>query len=345
MATLIGIDLALDGKQFGHLAIPHSTDVSAYGKITVPVVYIRNGGGPRALLSAGVHGDEYEGQIALRNLCLALDHQDIRGSLFIVPMANTPAVLSSSRVSPIDRLNLNRVFPGDPLGSPTLAIANAIESQLLGLCNFAYDIHSGGTSLLYDNVALTTSTGSPQDDDKRFKLLHALGLEAGMLLPAESNMGLESSLDGAMLRKNVIGVSAEFGGAGALLSDTNLQACELSVRLFLTHIGLTSTSAVPTAYRQCDIYDVSDETAFIFSQCTGLFKADVAVGSVLSEGDLIGVIYDFYDLEKPPTKVITMASGKVLALRTLPRVEIGDCLVQVGRLCVTEENREAPHGI
>lgn len=345
MAALIGIDLAQDGKQFGHLAIPHSTDVSAYGKVTVPVVYMRNGDGPRALLSAGVHGDEYEGQIALRKLCLELDHEDINGSLFIVPMANTPAALSSSRVSPIDHLNLNRVFPGDPLGSPTLAIANAIEIQLLGQCSYAYDIHSGGTSLLYESVALTTSTGSKDDDDKRFNLLHALGLEAGMLLPADSNMGLESSLDGAMLRKNVIGVSAEFGGGGALLSDTNLQACELSVRRFLAHIGLTSNLTVAPAYRHCQIYDVSEEDAFIFSPCNGLFKADVAAGAMIGEGDSIGVIYDFYDLQSPPKRVNNTLPGKVLALRTLPRVEVGDCLVQVGKLCASKENREAFHGI
>ena len=66
MATLTGIDFRLDGKQFGHLAIPHSSNTSAYGKIVVPVVYIRNGDGQRALISAGVHGDEFEGQVALR---------------------------------------------------------------------------------------------------------------------------------------------------------------------------------------------------------------------------------------------------------------------------------------
>lgn len=337
MAALIGIDFSLDGKQCGHLAIPHSTNVSAYGKIIVPVVYIRNGEGPRALLSAGVHGDEFEGQIALRKLCLDLARDDISGSLLILPMVNAPAVISSSRVSPIDQLNLNRVFPGEPLGSPTVAIASAIENQLLEHCSFAYDIHSGGSSLLYETVALTTSTGSEPDDKKRLDLLHALGLEAGMLLPAESNMGLESSLDGAMLRKNVIGVSAEFGGGGALLSGTILQACELSIRRFLAHVGLTPESQLPPAGRRCHIYDVDEPDAFVFSTCTGLFKADVAVGAMIGPGDLIGHIFDFYDLTAPPKPVINKLPGKVLALRTRPCIEVGDCLAQVGKLCGAHE--------
>src|ERR1700676_164675 len=72
MATLHGIDFLRDGKQAGHIAIPHSAHRSAYGQIVLPLVWIRNGPGPVALLTAGVHGDEFEGQIALRNLARTL---------------------------------------------------------------------------------------------------------------------------------------------------------------------------------------------------------------------------------------------------------------------------------
>jgi len=335
VAALIGIDFSQDGKQCGHLAIPHSTHISAYGKIIIPVVYIRNGDGPRAFLSAGIHGDEYEGQIALRNLCLNLVSDDVKGSLLILPMMNAPAVCSSSRVSPIDHINMNRAFPGNSLGSPTAAIASAIENQLLEGCRFAYDIHSGGSSLLYDAVALTTSTGSVKDDEKRLNLLRALGLEAGMLLPVNSNMGLESSLDGAMLRKSVIGVSAEFGGGGVISAKT-LRKCEQSIRRFLAHVGLTKTSSFEPADRQCQIYDIGDPDAHVFSESIGLFKAEVAIGSVIGRGDVIGRIYDFYDLNSSPKVVRSNLTGKVLAIRTLPRVEIGDCLAQIGKLSGTD---------
>src|ERR1700735_1842891 len=156
MATLHGIDFSRDGKHAGHIAIPHSAHRSAYGQIVLPLIWIRNGPGPQALLTAGVHGDEFEGQIALRNLARTLAPEEIRGGLLILPMANAPAVAVSSRVSPIDDLNLNRVFPGDPLGTPTQAIAAAIEDLLLPIFDYAFDIHSGGSSLLYDALAVTT---------------------------------------------------------------------------------------------------------------------------------------------------------------------------------------------
>jgi uncharacterized protein len=331
MTALIGIDLALDGKQCGHIAIPHSTHVSAYGKIVVPVVYLRNGEGPRALLSAGVHGDEFEGQIALRDLCLDLAPEDITGSLFILPMANAPAVLQSSRVSPVDGLNLNRLFPGNRLGSPSNMIAHAIEDILLENCDFAYDIHSGGTSLLYDAIAVTTATGVAEDDAKRLTLLRALGVGAGMLLPAQSNMGFETSTDGAMLRKNVIGASVEFGGGGQL-SKEMLEQCKRSVRRFLAHTGIVAaTHAGEAAEIDCRIFNIDDPSAHLFSDRAGLFVADVDVGSTVAPGDAIGRIYDVHDLMAPPKVVRNALTGTVLALRALPRVEVGDCLVQIGK--------------
>ena len=53
------------------------------------------------------------------------------GRIIVVPMANFPAAKAGLRTSPIDELNLNRVFPGDPDGTPTQALAHYIDSVLL----------------------------------------------------------------------------------------------------------------------------------------------------------------------------------------------------------------------
>src|SRR6202048_3028591 len=59
------IDFDRDGKQHGFIRLPYSVHRSAYGWIPIPVACIKNGVGPRVLLMAGNHGDEYEGQVAL----------------------------------------------------------------------------------------------------------------------------------------------------------------------------------------------------------------------------------------------------------------------------------------
>lgn len=127
------IDLNAQGKQQGFLHVPHSVHRSAYGWIPVPIVSLRNGDGPTLLLMGGVHGGEYEGQIAIANLARALQAKDIRGRVILLPMANAPAATAGLRTSPIDEGNLNRLFPGDPAGTPSQIIAHYIETQLLPL--------------------------------------------------------------------------------------------------------------------------------------------------------------------------------------------------------------------
>jgi predicted deacylase len=73
------IDFSRDGKQTGFLRLPHSVHRSAYGFIAIPLVAIRNGKGPRVMLTAGNHGDEYEGQIVLTKLARSLEVDAIRG--------------------------------------------------------------------------------------------------------------------------------------------------------------------------------------------------------------------------------------------------------------------------
>ncbi|CAN7489284.1 hypothetical protein [Aminobacter sp. LjRoot7] len=90
------LDFDRDGKQHDWLRLPFSTDQSAYGVIPIPITCIRNGVGPTALLIAGNHGDEYEGQVALGKLARRLEPLDMRGRILILPALNYPAVVAGT---------------------------------------------------------------------------------------------------------------------------------------------------------------------------------------------------------------------------------------------------------
>jgi len=60
------IDLGADGKHVGELRLPSDADDGGF--VSIPIAVIANGDGPAVLVSAGTHGDEYEGQIAARRL-------------------------------------------------------------------------------------------------------------------------------------------------------------------------------------------------------------------------------------------------------------------------------------
>ena len=100
------IDLDAPGRHVGHVRLPHSTHESAYGWIPVPIASIKGGEGPSVLLTAGNHGDEYEGQIALLKLIRELDPAALHGRVIVMPRLNLPAAAAGRRTSPIDDGNL-----------------------------------------------------------------------------------------------------------------------------------------------------------------------------------------------------------------------------------------------
>ena len=147
------LDLDAPGKRAGTLDLVHSDNQHANGVIPVPIAVINNGPGPTALVTAGNHGDEYEGQVIVRDLFHTLDFRDITGRLILMPALNYLAMLDNHRVSPLDGGNMNRSFPGDPSGGPTAVIAHYLDTVLFPLCDGGIDLHSGGRQAHYVNCA------------------------------------------------------------------------------------------------------------------------------------------------------------------------------------------------
>jgi N-alpha-acetyl-L-2,4-diaminobutyrate deacetylase len=141
------LDFEAEGLQHGHLKLPYSHDDSAWGSIMIPLTVVKNGSGPTAILTGGNHGDEYEGPIALFDLAQRLAPDEIQGRVIIVPAMNFPAFGAATRTSPIDKGNMNRVFPGRPDGTVTEKIADYFQRRLLPLADTVLDIHSGGKTL------------------------------------------------------------------------------------------------------------------------------------------------------------------------------------------------------
>jgi predicted deacylase len=101
--------------------------------------------GPTIVVLGGVHGDEYEGMAAVRAVFAHLDPAVFHGTFLGVPVCNPPAFAAATRESPIDGLNLARIFPGRPDGSVSERIADALTTRVLANADFLIDLHSSGS--------------------------------------------------------------------------------------------------------------------------------------------------------------------------------------------------------
>ena len=101
------------------------------------------GDGPTVGISGSVHGNEPTGTQIILDLWRQLADTPIRGRLLLLPVANALAFQVNKRYTPVDELNLNRQFPGDPGGWYSDILADAITREFLEVIDVHIDLHSG----------------------------------------------------------------------------------------------------------------------------------------------------------------------------------------------------------
>jgi len=321
------IDFEKNGKQTGFLRLPHSVHESAYGFIPIPIVVIKNGTGPTILLNSGNHGDEYEGQVTLMKLVRELRAEQVQGRILFTPAANFPAAIAGRRTSPIDAGNLNRSFPGDPDGTPTKQIAYYIEHELLSLCDYALDLHSGGSSLMYVPSALgTLYPGAEKQNAETIELLRVFGAPIGYV--SNQPMGADQTFTAAAHRQGALAFGTEAGGSGTV-TPSALRIAEQGVRRVLRHLGIVpDLKAEPTPGTR--LMEIGGPDYFVYTSESGVFEPLAELGDEVKAGDPAAAIHFSHTPWREADVVRFERAGVVLCKRIPGRTERGDCLFHLG---------------
>ncbi|MBU3737883.1 MAG: deacylase [Rhodoferax sp.] len=320
------IDLEAPGRHQGFLRLPHSVHRSAYGWIPIPIASIRNGSGPRVLLVAGNHGDEWEGQMVLGELLRELTTSHIRGQVVILPSLNFPAAQAGLRTSPIDGGNMNRAFPGDTHGTTTSQIAWWIEHVLLPGFDLLLDLHSGGSSLTYLPCVLAYRQPETNEMNRLLGLARAFGAPVSFFSATPTSQG--RTLSAAALRQGVLGLATEIGGGG-LVTPASMTLMRRGVRRVLHTAGLLPDIRLdppdPTRLMQ-----VGGDDHHVYTMESGLFEPLVEVGDRVEAGQPAARIHHHASPWIAPTELRFALSGTVLCKRVPAVCEPGDCLFQLG---------------
>ncbi|MSO93030.1 MAG: deacylase [Rhodospirillales bacterium] len=315
------IDFDKGGKQQGYLRLPHSVHRSAYGWIGIPIVCIKNGDGPGVLVQAGNHGDEYEGQVVIAKLIRELKPKDIRGRLILFPMANYPAARAGTRVSPIDQGNLNRLFPGDPHGTPTQMIAHYIVSELLPRVQYVFDLHSGGSSLeLIPTVDIRYST-----DAKRMKGVIALARAFGAPITYIGHGTGTTMLSAQTEHLGILSFATELGGIGTV-NPANVAIAEKGIRRVLKHTGVLRSNYPVEQAPPTRLTEILGDAYYIYAPDEGVFEPAVELGAEVKKGQKAGAIHFPESPDREPVDVRFPIAGIVICRRIGARVQIGDCV-------------------
>lgn len=317
------IDWDTPGIQNVHLQIPHSTNESPWGSVKVPVSIVQNGEGPTVLITGGNHGDEYEGPIGIARTLKKLDVSKISGRVIFVPELNYPAAKAGTRLSPIDGKNMNRIFPGNPRGTLSEALADFVYQQFIVRADAVLDIHSGGRMMKFAPTSIIHDLPDRSHYQKCLDAALAFGAPICTVLVELDSAGM---LDTAVEELGKVFVSTELGGSGTSTPET-LHIAERGIHNFMVHCGVLNDESIPAD--QSELIGNPDE-GFVVSSSEGLFDCKTELGSEVKKGDLIAEVYNLDAPWETPTPYYAPIDGKMIHRHDAGLIRNGDCLAVFG---------------
>lgn len=276
--------------------------------------------GTTLLAVAGVHGDEYEGMAALRRIVRMLDPSRMCGRVIAIPVANPLAYEARSRIAPLhqDGLNLARVFPGDPEGSPSRQLAAVLLDLVirnLGPEDVFVDFHSGSA-----DVAFARLIGFRDVPGAATLRAEELARHTGMpnlwRIPDSSG-----PFNAETARRGIVTLGTETTGRAGCDPD-DVAVFEQALRGVLAVTGICPDWDPPARNNA-----VPRVTIDIPAPATGFFEHAIELDSRVEAGQHLGFIVDLFG--ETIVEVTAPAAGAIWAARSMPAVRTGELLFYI----------------
>ncbi|MBK8505996.1 MAG: succinylglutamate desuccinylase/aspartoacylase family protein [Saprospiraceae bacterium] len=278
--------------------------------------------GPHLLITAGVHGDEYEPMETVRRVFKIVEavQSKLKGTLTLVPVVNQPAFKLAERTG-ADKLDLARICPGKEEGSESEQIAYAV-STLIKTADYYIDMHNGGR---YHNIFPFSGYVLHSDESV---LESQRQLAKAFLLPIiwGTDPGLQGRTLSVARDANIPAIYTEIGGAGIYQESNTVLAVEGCINV-LKFLGMLPGKAKDSniSYHLEDHRKESGHLQRLLPSPTdGFYMPVVSFGQEVKEGEIIGYVQDVLGQSRTPIKADQ--SGIIFILRSVASVQKGDAL-------------------
>ncbi len=311
------LDFEKPGKHHYQLAF-HLDGSWGYSLLPLTVINglrssVRAAPPPGVAVFGGTHGNEYEGQIAVKRLCRDLDPAEVSGRVILIPQLSETACAAGLRFSPQDGVNMNRAFPGNPRGTISHRIASFVKTRIFPQAGVVMDLHAGGTEAAFP---ICSSFHPLPDPARHAETARVAGLFDTPFIFVYSRQMASGLLTDEAEDEGKITIGGEFGvGGGA--SPKGIRHCYEGVKNVLRHYGLLPGDIVkidpcrPSPPRLVQAPDLQD---YVPCPRDGVWEPVVEPGAEVRAGDLIGRLHDFADHASDPVEARAHRSGIVIAL-------------------------------
>ncbi len=256
--------------------------------VTIPICIVSGSRpGPVVLVEGGLHGIEIGTVEVCRLLKEKIVPADMAGTLVLAPQVNPWAFLASSRFTPHDSLDMNRVFPGASGGSLTHQVARVVTRELLDRADVVIDCHScNPPSILFTIVG---EEGDAETRRQSVEIAKAFGYPVVL-----ANTAYSGTLSGHCLEEGKPTITPEFLFSRRF-DRASIETGVTGVLNVLRHLKMLDTAMVPITVEGG--FDEVLTYRSIAATNGGFCHFEQTCGAEVAKGDTLAVLRDYWGRE------------------------------------------------
>ncbi|WP_298556658.1 succinylglutamate desuccinylase/aspartoacylase family protein [uncultured Algibacter sp.] len=282
--------------------------------VNIPVIIERSKKpGPTVFFTAGIHGDEVNGVEIVRQLIAKGINKPKCGTIICMPVINIFGFINLKREFP-DGRDLNRVFPGSKTGSLAGRVAYKLMQDIIPHVDLIIDFHTGGSGR-FNAPQLRYSKENKELND----LAKVFG--APFVLYSK-NLSKSFRTTCYKLGKPLLLFE---GGKSFHIDDIVTNSGVNGSKRVLKHLGMLKTVFKSSKPKKETVF--INESKWQRAKYSGMFKASVAIGSLVEKDDILGNITDPYG--KFNYFVRASNTGYIINVNESPIVYQGDALFHI----------------
>ncbi len=284
--------------------------------------------GPTLWINGTVHGDELNGSYAAWEICRELEPDLLCGNLVVTPICNVNAFYDRQKVSGLDYLDMDTVFPGNPKGMLTQRIAAALYRE----------IKSNATALINFHTMATPYTANPYTVRKIVPgvdgtvnqvaegMQRAFGAKANCVVDLNSAANelpgvTNGALDITCLRDGIPAFMGEIGQGGRI-DDKAVESAKAGIVNVMRYLKMLD-GEIKKEKNQLLI----TRRKFLYADKGGITRLLVKPGEIVKGGERLLQVHYYDDrIESQHTK----EDVYVIGIRENPVVNEGDRIAFVG---------------
>ncbi|PRX54168.1 nuclear transport factor 2 family protein [Flagellimonas meridianipacifica] len=291
--------------------------------------------GPVFTIIAGIHGFEYPPIVAVQAILKEIDIDRLKGTLIVVPIANTTSFYARTPfINPLDRKNLNNVFPGKEDGTISEKIGHFITSSIIPVSDVFLDVHGGDAPEdLIPFVCYYNNIKKPEQTLLAKKLSEKSGFQYVISYPYTlSDTDAAKYTFKQAVQDGKTALSIECGKLGNV-QEENVNLIKKGIYNMLATMNMYQNGTGPHPNM---IY--YNNQSYIRSSAKGIFYSDFKAGDSVKKNEVVGYTTDEFGTVLEEYK--SPKNGIILYKLATPPINVDDMVMCISSN--TDINNEYP---